>query len=121
MGKNDLNSEQLANEIVAAIQEIKGENIIKLDLRKLDNSVSDFFIVCHGGSNTHVNSIAGSVEKDISKAFKEKPWKVEGRQNSEWVLMDYGNVVVHVFQQAVREFYNIEDLWADGEVTVYED
>lgn len=121
MAKLEISADKLSDVIVEAIQDIKGEEIVKLDLREIENAVAQFFIICSGGSSTHVSSIAGSVEKDVSKAVQEKPWKVEGMENSEWVLLDYGNVVLHVFQRPVREFYRLEDLWADAERTVHDE
>lgn len=121
MAKLEISADKLSDVIVEAIQDIKGEEIVKLDLREIENSIAQFFIICSGGSSTHVTSIAGSVEKDVSKTVQEKPWKVEGIENAEWVLLDYGNVVLHVFQRPVREFYKLEDLWADAERTLYEE
>lgn len=113
-------SEQLANSIVKGMQEKKAKDIKILDLRKVTNSVCDFFVVSHGTSNTHVDGIADSVEDFVRKELTEKPYHREGKENSEWVLLDYFNVVAHVFQEEKREFYKIEELWADAEVTAFE-
>lgn len=121
MSKEDLTPEILADYIVEAMLEHKACDIVKIDLRKIENPITDFFIICHGNSNTHVNAISDNVERDVRKKCKDRPWKVEGKDNSEWVLMDYVKVVCHVFQRPVREFYNLEDLWSDGEVTRYEE
>lgn len=107
-------TEQLVAEIVNGLQEKKGKDIVSLDLRKIDTAVTDFFVLCTGDSNTHVNALAGSVEEEVRKAIKDKPWHIEGTSNGEWVLLDYVNVVVHIFQDEVREHYNIEGLWADA-------
>uniref|UniRef100_UPI00404A0860 ribosome silencing factor n=2 Tax=Flavobacteriaceae TaxID=49546 RepID=UPI00404A0860 len=88
-----------------------------LDLREIENTVCDYFVICNGNSNTQVNAIVGSVQKVVSKELKEKPWHVEGEQNGEWVLMDYVSIVVHVFQKHIREYYNIESLWGDAKIT----
>ena len=80
--------------------------------------VCDYFTICSGSSNTQVNAITGSIQKLVSKELKDKPWHVEGQNNSEWILMDYVNVVVHVFQKHIREFYDIESLWGDAKITV---
>jgi len=88
-----------------------------LDLREIDNTPCDYFIICDGNSNTQVNAIAGSVQKLVSKELHDKPWHVEGEINAEWILMDYINVVVHVFQKSIREFYNLESLWGDAKIT----
>ena len=79
--------------------------------------VTEYFVVCHGTSRTHVSSTAQSVEKEVKDVLNEYPWKKEGYTNGEWVLVDYSSVVVHVFQREARDFYNIEELWADAEVT----
>ena len=121
MANIETSSAVLSDEIITAIEDIKGEEIVKLDLRNIDNSVADFFVVCSGGSNTHTSSIAQFISKEVSKKLHEKPFKTEGQQNAEWVLMDYGSVVVHVFQRHIRDFYQIEELWSDAERTDHED
>jgi ribosome-associated protein len=108
---------QLVEEIILGIENVKGENIHQLDLRELDNTPCDFFIVCSGNSNTQVSAIVNSVQKTVSKALHEKPFHTEGLDNAEWVLIDYVNVVVHVFQNQIREYYNIEELWGDAKST----
>ncbi len=113
-------ADQLITEIIKGIEQVKGEKISILDLREIENTVCDYFIVCEGSSNTQVNAIAGSVQKLVSKALKDKPWHVEGEANAEWILLDYVNVVVHIFQKQIREFYDIESLWGDAKITVIE-
>jgi len=105
---------QLVEEIILGIENVKGEKINQLDLRELDNTPCDYFIVCSGNSNTQVSAIVNSVLKTVSKALQEKPYHTEGLDNAEWVLIDYVNVVVHVFQNQIRDFYNIEELWGDA-------
>jgi ribosome-associated protein len=117
MTKKPVNTDELIALIIKGIDDVKGENIQLLDLRDIENTVCDYFIICSGNSNTQVNAIAGSVQKLVSKELKDKPWHIEGQGNSEWVLMDYVNVVVHVFQKHVREFYDIESLWGDAKIT----
>lgn len=112
-------TERLVEEIVNGLQEKKGKEIVSLDLRGIENAVTEFFVICTGDSNTHVNALAGSVEDEVRKAIKDKPWHVEGTTNGEWVLLDYVNVVVHIFQRSVRDHYNIEGLWADAIVKEY--
>lgn len=102
--------------IVKGMQEKKAHDIVYFDLRDLPNAVSDFFVVCHGNSNTQVDAIADSVEEIVRVAANEKPWHSEGFENSHWILLDYVNVVVHVFQKEYRDFYRIEDLWADAKI-----
>lgn len=120
MPNRENNNDILITHIIKGIEEVKGENITILDLRKIENTVCDYFIICNGSSNTQVNAILGSVQKIVSKALKEKPFNVEGTDNAEWVLVDYVNVVVHVFQKHIREHYNIEELWGDAKSTVIE-
>jgi ribosome-associated protein len=107
----------LADACVEGILEVKGRNISVLDLRELHNRVSDYFIICQADSNTQVNAIAGSVAEIVKKRTGERPYRSEGFENSEWILVDYVTVVVHIFQTEVRNFYNLESLWADAEVT----
>ena len=120
MIKKENSSDQLIATIIKGIEEVKGNDIDILDLREIENTVCDYFIICNGTSNTQVNAIVGSVQKTVSKTLKDKPWHVEGQDNSEWVLMDYVNVVVHVFQKQIREFYDIEGLWGDAKFTEIE-
>ena len=106
----------LVKEIVNLAGEKKAEDLITLNVSKI-TSLSDYFIICSGTSNTQVNAITGSIQKLVSKELKDKPWHVEGQNNSEWILMDYVNVVVHVFQKHIRQFYDIESLWGDAKIT----
>jgi ribosome-associated protein len=117
MTKTKVSTDQLITGIIKGIEEVKGNDITILDLREIDNTVCDYFIICNGTSNTQVNAIVGSVQKMVSKELKDKPWHIEGAENADWVLMDYVNVVVHVFQKHIREFYDIEGLWGDAKVT----
>lgn len=117
MTKKSVSADELITVILKAIDEIKGLDIQLLDLREIENTVCDYFIICTGTSNTHVNAIAGIIEKQVGKICKEKPWHVEGESNADWVLLDYVNVVVHVFQKKIREYYNIESLWGDAKIT----
>ncbi len=120
MAKKETNSDHLIAQIIKGIEEVKGNDIDILDLREIENTVCDYFIICNGSSNTQVNAIVNSVQKSVSKALKDKPWHIEGSENAEWVLMDYVNVVVHVFQRHIREFYDIESLWGDAKITSIE-
>lgn len=114
MSKQLVATDQLVTQIIKGIEEVKGQDIQILDLREIENTVCDYFIICNGTSNTQVNAIVNSIHKLVSKSIKEKPWHVEGSDNAEWVLMDYVHVVVHVFQKHIREFYDIEGLWGDA-------
>lgn len=120
MAKKNISNDDLLANIIKGIEEVKGENIDILDLRAIDNTVCDYFVVCNGNSNTQVNAIVGSIQKIVSKELKDKPWHVEGTENGEWVLMDYVNIVVHVFQKHIREYYRIESLWGDAKITTIE-
>ena len=120
MTKIKINNDDLLANIILGIEEVKGEDINILDLREIDNSSCDYFVICNGNSNTQVNAIMNSVQKTVSKSIKDKPWHVEGSDNAEWILMDYVNVVVHVFQKHIREYYNIESLWGDAKITLIE-
>ena len=120
MAKKQINNDDLLANIIKGIEDVKGENIDILDLREIDNTVCDYFIICNGNSNTQVNAIVGSIQKVVSKELKDKHWHVEGAENGEWVLMDYVNIVVHVFQKHIREYYRIESLWGDAKITTIE-
>jgi ribosome-associated protein len=100
--------------IIQAIQEKKAENIISLDLRKIPEAVADFFVICDGGSTTQVKAIADSIEEEVRRNCDELPYKHEGRQSLQWVLIDYVNVVVHVMLPENRRFYKLEDMWSDA-------
>ncbi|MGS2739127.1 ribosome silencing factor [Sinomicrobium sp. M5D2P17] len=117
MAKKNSSADQLIAIILKGIEDVKGKDINILDLREIENTVCDYFIICNGTSNTQVNAIVNSIQKTVSKEIKDKPWHVEGTDNAEWVLMDYVNVVVHVFQKHIREYYDIEGLWGDAKVT----
>ena len=117
MAKKQVSTDDLISVIIKGIDDVKGENIQLLDLRDIENTVCDYFIICSGNSNTQVNAISGSVQKLVSKELKDKPWHIEGQGNSEWILMDYVNVAVHVFQKHIRDFYDIESLWGDAKIT----
>ena len=100
--------------IIHAIQDKKGENIISLDLRKIHEAVADFFIICEAQSHTQVKAIADFVEEEVRRTCDELPYKHEGRQACQWILIDYVNIVVHVMQPENRQFYKLEELWSDG-------
>ena len=114
MANKKENAMILMEEIIQGIENVKGESIQKMDLRKIENTPFDFFVICSGNSNTQVSAIVNSIQKNVSKRLHEKPLHTEGLEMSEWVLIDYVNVVVHVFQRKTRKFYNIEELWGDA-------
>ena len=117
MAKSKSTEDALISTIISGIENVKGLDVSLLDLRDLDNTVCSYFLVCSGSSNTHVNAIVSAVQKTVSKELKEKPFHTEGADNSEWVLIDYVNIVVHVFQKHIRTYYNIEELWGDAKTT----
>jgi ribosome-associated protein len=110
----DIDAQVLCDTIVAGMQENKAKDIVILDLRTLSSAVCDFFVICSGDSSTQVDGIANSIARFTRKELKEKPWHIEGKSNSEWILLDYVNVVSHVFYKDARSFYELEDLWADA-------
>jgi len=118
ISEKDANTKGLIDSIVEGIQEVKGKDIAVLNITNIESAVCEYFIVCTGDSSTQVSSIASSIEKTTRNNIQEKPWHREGAtNNSEWVLLDYVNVVVHIFYRETRDFYNIEGLWADAERT----
>jgi len=112
--------ENLNDLIVDAIQDIKGQNILKLDLTKLDDSSTDYFIICEGESTTQVTAIANNIKTRSKDEMGVKAFHVEGMENSKWILLDYFDTIVHVFYPETRAFYDIEDLWSDAEVVEYQ-
>ena len=117
--KGFLQSEELSKIIVTGMQEKKAEDIVVLDLRKIQNSVADFFVICTGNSDTQVDAISNSVEEFVFKADDQDPWHIEGKSSRDWVLIDYVDVVAHVFKEGTREFFKLEDLWGDAKVTKF--
>lgn len=112
--------EDLNDLIIDGIQDIKGKKIVKLDLRALDDAPTDFFIICEGESNVQVKAIAASIKKRLKEEMGLSPSHVEGLQTALWVLVDYFNVVVHIFHPEKRRFYDLENLWSDASFTEYE-
>ncbi len=111
-----LENNPLLDSIIEGIEESKGQEIVVIDLRQVAGSVSDYFVICQGNSTTQTEAIARKVREWTKKQVSEVPWKTEGQKTATWILLDYFNVVVHIFTKETREFYDIEDLWADGEV-----
>lgn len=112
-----VNTKELLLAIVEGAKEKKGKNIISVDFTKLENHFCKYFVICEGDSNTHVNSIAGEIEEYTRNTTGLKPWSREGFENSEWILLDYSDIVVHIFQRKTREYYKLEELWADCKIT----
>lgn len=109
-------AEVLTELIIKGMEEKKGHDIVRMDLRNLTSAVTDYFVICHGDSNRQVDALAQSVRDEVEKVTGEKPWHSEGYENAEWILLDYINVVVHVFHKEKREFFGIEDLWGDAKI-----
>jgi len=112
-------SAYLSELAIHGIQEKKGNDIVRLDLRNIFSSISDYFVICNADSGTQVRAIADSVEKEVYEATKQDPWRKEGHEFAEWILLDYVDVVVHIFRTDKREFYAMEDLWGDAEIKNY--
>ena len=119
--KKTTSAESLNDLIISLIQDKKGKNLISLDLRKIPEAMSDYFIICHGDSTIQTRAITDYLEEEVRKQTNEKPYHLEGRNNGEWCLIDFGSVIVHVFEKEKREFYQLEDLWSDGILKRYED
>lgn len=111
----------LVQKVVEGIQEKKGKRIAVVDLTKLENAVCSYFVICEGDSSTHVNAVADSVVDYVQKQIKEKPIKKDGFKNSDWIAVDYGSLIVHMFLKEPRNFYNIESLWADADINWIDD
>jgi ribosome-associated protein len=112
-----LTSDLLCDWVVNGMQERKAVDITVLDLREIKNAITDYFVICSGTSDTHIDAIADSVEEEVRKTSKMLPWQREGKQQREWILLDYVDVVVHVFRKDRREFYDLETLWGDAKIT----
>ena len=110
-------SQDLANLIVKGMQEKKAQDIVVLDLRKINNVITDFFVISSGNSDTQVDAIADSVEEEVYKTIQQNPWQKEGKMQREWILLDYVDVVVHVFKKDRREYFDLEGLWGDANIT----
>lgn len=118
--KNKTKKTSLADSVVFGMQEKKAQNITIIDLRKLKEAVADYFIICSANSDTQVDSIHDSIDEFVFKNEKLHPWRTEGEKQKEWIIVDYGDVVAHVFRKDKRPFYNLEELWGDGIITKIE-
>jgi ribosome-associated protein len=121
MKKRSDGADVLLKSVVKGIYEKKGHDVLKIDLRNLENRIADYFVICHGTSVTQVDSICDSVEYTVRKMAGEKPLHLEGLDNCFWVLLDYSNVIVHIFLEKYRNFYSLESLWADATIEAMED
>lgn len=116
-----ISNEQIVEKIVEGIQERKGKNIVVVNLTKLHEAPCSYFVICEGDSNVHVNAVGNSIKEWVREEIKTKPYAVDGFENCEWIAMDYGQIIVHVFKREIRQFYDIEHLWSDGILTKIED
>ncbi len=121
MSKKEEEADKLLEAVLEGIQRIKGKDITLIDLNSIHHTECGYFVICHGTSNTQVDSIAHSVEDTVKELTGENVWHRDGYRNSIWILLDYGDIMVHVFQEEAREFYNLEGLWADAKITKVED
>lgn len=116
-----MSSEALSKLVVEGMQDKKASSVTLLDLRGVSNAIADFFVICSGTSDTQIEAIAGSVEEKVYQNTSENPWHREGLNNKEWILLDYVNVVVHIFLKDKRTFYALEDLWGDAKMHQIDD
>ncbi len=119
--KKGVDSEKLSDAIVKGMQEKKAFDIVVMDLRKVKNAVADYFVICSGGSDKQLEAISDSIDEIVFKKVKVKPWHMEGKSNKEWMILDYISVVAHIFRKDRRQFYSLEKLWGDAEITEIED
>ena len=117
MHQNNIDAKEVIQQIVEGIQDKKGKGIVVVDMLKLGNSICDYFVICQGNSPTQVSAITDSIEDTVRTNCKKKPYSIDGLRNSQWVAMDYGDILVHIFLPDVRKFYDIEHLWADAILT----
>lgn len=117
----DINSKELSEWVVEGMLDKKAIDVVVMDLRKVKHAIADYFIICSGNSDTQIDAISDSIEEQIHKRSKQNPWKREGRQNKEWILLDYVDVVAHVFNKEKRTFYGLEELWGDAKITRIEE
>lgn len=118
MGKKRRTSEaeKLTKAIVNGMQEKKAQDIVVMDMREVKNAVADFFVICSGTSDKQLAAIADSIEEEVTQVLGEDPWHREGKQNKEWVLIDYINVVAHIFRKDKRNYFALEKLWGDAQI-----
>ncbi|WP_424963368.1 ribosome silencing factor [Ekhidna sp.] len=117
----DISSEVLSEWVVEGMLDKKAHDVVVMDLRDVKHAVADYFVICSGNSDTQIDAISDSIEEQIHKRSKQNPWKREGQQNKEWILLDYVDVVAHVFNKEKRIFYGLEELWGDAKITRIEE
>jgi len=119
--KTQENTINLLGSIVEGLHKKKAKDVVSIDMTEIENSICKYFVICHGDSNTQVEALADSVLDTVREDTGEKAWHKEGLENATWVLLDYSDVVVHIFQKQYRDLYKLEELWADGKLKHYED
>ncbi|WP_425390401.1 ribosome silencing factor [Ekhidna sp.] len=117
----DISSEILSEWVVDGMLDKKGMDVVVMDLRDVKHAIADYFVICSGNSDTQIDAISESIEEQIHKKSKQNPWKREGKENKEWILLDYVDVVAHVFNKEKRTFYGLEELWGDAKITRIEE
>ena len=111
---SEFTAEQIRDFVVRGMQEKKAQDIVVMDLRRVKNAICDYFVLCSGNSDTQIDAISSSVEEEVYKVSRQDPWHREGKTNREWILLDYGDFIVHIFEQKARDFYDLERLWRDA-------
>lgn len=118
---HEFTAEQIRDFVVRGMQEKKAQDVVVMDLRNVKNAICDYFVLCSGNSDTQIDAISTSIEEEVYKASKQDPWHKEGKLNREWILLDYVDVVAHVFKKDRRAFYDLEQLWGDAEIHLIEE
>ncbi|VBB48131.1 Ribosomal silencing factor RsfS [uncultured Paludibacter sp.] len=116
MKKKSVENEEIVKNIIEGIQEKKGKEIVVVDLNKLSDAPCSYFVICQGDSSTQVNAVAISIKDYVNEKIKVKPYATDGFENCQWIAMDYGQIIVHIFQRPFREFYDLEHLWEDADL-----
>ena len=116
VNNNSASSKKLSEIVVKGMQEKKASDIVIMDLRDVKNAIADFFVICSGNSDTQLDAIADSIDQEVSKELQQNPWHQEGKNTKEWMLMDYVDVVAHIFKKDKRQFYSLEELWGDAKI-----
>ncbi len=109
-----LKTEELVNKVIEALEDNKAHQIIKIDLRQIENCFCSFFVICHGTSGTHIAGLTDAVEEKVKEDLGDSPFHSEGLNTSRWTVLDYGDVVVHIFDKELRDYYQLEEFWGDG-------
>jgi|688.fasta_scaffold50699_3 ribosome-associated protein len=117
--KKAVEENPLLKTIITSLSDRKAQELVTIDLRQNEDAIVDYLIVCHGDSTTQVDAMAGNLEKDVKDMLRTKPYRTEGKRNSLWVIVDYVDIIVHIFYKEARDFYKLEDLWSDGHKQVF--